>query len=102
MQAGEGAAKSGTSARLQLEGPITEYKAYVTDQVNQLVSNTQAFTDAVKAGDVEKAKALFAPTRQYPFSAPPSPACTISLLFGLLSSPQVISYSPASRLAVSF
>ncbi len=62
---GEGAATNSTSPRLQLEGPITEYKAYVTEQVNQLVSSTQAFTDAVKAGDVEKAKALFAPTRQY-------------------------------------
>lgn len=62
---GEGAATASTSPRLQLEGPITEYKAYVTEQVNQLVSHTQAFTDAVKAGDVEKAKALFAPTRQY-------------------------------------
>jgi len=62
---GEGTATGSTSARMQLEGPITAYKAYVTEQVNQLVSNTQAFTDAVKAGDVEKAKALFAPTRQY-------------------------------------
>ncbi|HBV90901.1 MAG TPA: ferrous iron transporter [Pantoea sp.] len=62
---GEDAATNSTSARMQLEGPITEYKAYVTEQVNQLVSSTQVFTDAVKAGDVEKAKALFAPTRQY-------------------------------------
>ena len=65
VEAGEGAAKSTPSARMQLEGPITAYKAYVTEQVNQLVSNTLAFTDAVKAGDVEKAKALFAPTRQH-------------------------------------
>jgi len=62
---GEGAATASASPRLLLEEPITEYKAYVTQQVNQLVSSTQAFTDAVKAGDVEKAKALFAPTRQY-------------------------------------
>lgn len=62
---GEGAAKSAPSERMQLVGPISAYKAYVTEQVNQLVSGTQAFTDAVKAGDVEKAKALFAPTRQY-------------------------------------
>lgn len=65
VEAGEGAVKGTPSARLQLEGPITAYKAYVTEQVSQLVSSTQAFTDAVKAGDIEKAKALFAPTRQY-------------------------------------
>ncbi|TPV30790.1 iron uptake system protein EfeO [Pantoea anthophila] len=65
VQAGESATPGATSARMQLEGPITQYKAWVTEQVNQLVSQTQAFTDAVKAGDVEKAKALFAPTRQY-------------------------------------
>ncbi len=50
---------------MQLAGPINAYKAYVTDEVNQLVAGTQAFTDAVKAGDIEKAKALFAPTRQH-------------------------------------
>ena len=62
---GEGTAKSAPSERMQLVGPISAYKAYVTEQVTQLVSHTQAFTDAVKAGDIEKAKALFAPTRQY-------------------------------------
>lgn len=65
VEAGDAAAKSAPSERMQLVGPISAYKAYVTEQVNQLVSGTQAFTDAVKAGDVEKAKALFAPTRQY-------------------------------------
>ena len=62
---GEGAAKSVPSERMQLVGPISAYKAYVTEQVNQLVIHTQAFTDAVKAGNLDKAKALFAPTRQY-------------------------------------
>lgn len=50
---------------LALTGPITEYKAYVTAEVEQLVKGTKAFTDAVKAGDIEKAKALYAPTRQH-------------------------------------
>jgi len=31
----------------------------------QLVTDTKAFTDAIKAGDIEKAKALYAPTRQH-------------------------------------
>ncbi|MFS2224849.1 iron uptake system protein EfeO [Pantoea sp. B65] len=50
---------------LQLVGPIAEYKVYVTKEVDQLVLGTKAFTDAVKAGDIAKAKALFAPTRQH-------------------------------------
>ncbi len=34
----------------------TAYKAHVTAETAQLVSGTKAFTDAVKAGDIEKAK----------------------------------------------
>ena len=58
-------ANDGKPDVLQLVGPIAEYKVYVTKEVEQLVAGTRAFTDAVKAGDVEKAKALFAPTRQH-------------------------------------
>lgn len=50
---------------MALAGPITEYKAYVTTEVAELVKGTKAFTDAVKAGDIEKAKSLYAPTRQH-------------------------------------
>lgn len=50
---------------MALAGPITEYKAYVTAEVAELVKGTKAFTDAVKAGDIEKAKSLYAPTRQH-------------------------------------
>ncbi|APG17590.1 iron uptake system protein EfeO [Kosakonia radicincitans DSM 16656] len=52
-------------ALLSLSGAITDYKAYVVAETAQLVSGTKAFTDAVKAGDIEKAKALYAPTRQH-------------------------------------
>lgn len=52
-------------AVLSLGDAITAYKAYVTAETAQLVSGTKAFTDAVKAGDIEKAKALYAPTRQH-------------------------------------
>ena len=45
--------------------PITEYKLYVTRSLQSLVKETKAFTAAVKAGDVAKAKALFAPTRTH-------------------------------------
>lgn len=57
------AAKS--DALLSLGTAITDYKAYVTEETAELVKGTKAFTDAVKAGDIEKAKALYAPTRQH-------------------------------------
>lgn len=52
-------------ALLSLGEAITAYQAYVVGETAQLVSGTKAFTDAVKAGDIEKAKALYAPTRQH-------------------------------------
>lgn len=48
---------------LDLVEPITEYKLYVADHTDQLVTDTKEFVAAIKAGDVEKAKSLFAPTR---------------------------------------
>ena len=48
---------------LDLVAPISDYKIYVIENVQTLVKDTQAFTDAVKAGDVDKAKNLFATTR---------------------------------------
>ena len=50
-------------ATLDLVAPISDYKIYVTERVDQLVTDTTAFVGAINAGDVEKAKALFAPTR---------------------------------------
>jgi len=52
-----------TEASLDLVAPISEYKLFVSEQVDLLVADTTEFVAAVKAGDVEKAKALFAPTR---------------------------------------
>lgn len=51
------------AAPLDLVGPISDYKIYVSEQTDILVKNTETFVAAVKAGDVAKAKALFAPTR---------------------------------------
>ena len=62
-QATADAAKS--EALLSLGTVITDYKAYVTAETAELVKGTKAFTDAVKAGDIEKAKSLYAPTRQH-------------------------------------
>lgn len=51
-------------ARLDLVEPIAEYKIYVLEKLDKLVADTKSFTEAVKAGNVAEAKALFAPTRQ--------------------------------------
>lgn len=48
---------------LDLVGPLSDYKLYVTENVEILVENTAEFTEAVKAGEIETAKQLFAPTR---------------------------------------
>jgi iron uptake system component EfeO len=43
----------------------TDYQRYVQSQTGALVEQTTAFTEAVKAGDVEGAKALFPVARTY-------------------------------------
>lgn len=47
----------------KLSQPLADYKAYVQGEVKELVAKTKTFTEAVKAGDIEKAKSLFAATR---------------------------------------
>ncbi|HVV94790.1 MAG TPA: iron uptake system protein EfeO [Hyphomicrobiales bacterium] len=56
---------------MALVQPIATYKIYVGHQVADLVSHTRAFTAAVKAGDLAKAKALYAPARVYYESVEP-------------------------------
>ncbi|MCO7573648.1 iron uptake system protein EfeO [Pseudomonas chlororaphis] len=53
------------TAPLELVGPISDYKIYVTEQLDELASHTQQFTAAVKQGDLASAKKLYAPTRVY-------------------------------------
>ncbi|MEB5921048.1 iron uptake system protein EfeO [Franconibacter daqui] len=65
VKAAGGAQPAAKSDVMSLEGAITQYKAYVTAETAALVKGTKAFTDAVKAGDIEKAKSLYAPTRQH-------------------------------------
>lgn len=61
--AGWGSQALAQDASLDLVGPLSDYKLYVAENTAQLVSDVKAFTDAIKAGDVETAKVLFAPTR---------------------------------------
>lgn len=48
---------------LDLVQPIADYKVYVQENLVILVKDTKAFTDAVKAGDLEKAKELYPSSR---------------------------------------
>ncbi len=43
---------------------LTDYTTYVQGQVDETIAATKTFTDAVRAGDVEAAKAAYAPSRQ--------------------------------------
>ena len=53
---------------LALVEPITDYKLYVTEKTDELLKGTTEFVAAVKAGDVDKAKALF-PVVRMPYEA---------------------------------
>lgn len=48
---------------MQLVEPISQYKLYVIDQVGVLLKDTSAFADAIKAGDLAKAKSLYGSSR---------------------------------------
>ncbi|OZI44288.1 iron uptake system protein EfeO [Bordetella genomosp. 4] len=50
-------------APLELVGPVAEYKLYVNENIDKFVEDVRKFTDAVKAGKIDEARALFAPTR---------------------------------------
>jgi iron uptake system component EfeO len=57
---------SGTGAAdASLVAAVASYRAFVQDEVNQLVPATRAFVAAVKAGDIRKARAMYAPARTH-------------------------------------
>ena len=70
----ESGAGSGSGIAGEVEGSSTddplviaavaEYQAWVAEQVAQTIAATTTFTDAVRAGDLEGAKAAYAPSRQ--------------------------------------
>ena len=57
-----GSAQPG-SADQKVAKAITDYQDYVAEQSTELLTGTEAFVTAVKAGDVSKAKALYTPAR---------------------------------------
>lgn len=48
-----------------LIGPIAEYKFYVMRETRALTQDTQAFTDAIRAKDFDKAKTLYSKARMH-------------------------------------
>ena len=52
-----------TESSPQVEEAISQYRAYLEKNTAALVSATKPFVAAVEAGDVEQAKALYAPAR---------------------------------------
>lgn len=52
-----------TAAAADLTDATATYHDYVVAEVSALTTATKAFTDAVRAGDITKAKALYAPAR---------------------------------------
>nr|WP_113882521.1 MULTISPECIES: iron uptake system protein EfeO [Cytobacillus] len=55
---------AGTEAS-NTEKEVSAYKQFAIEQLDEFVKATEGFTEAVKAGDVEKAKELYAPARMY-------------------------------------
>ncbi|MFE4212813.1 iron uptake system protein EfeO [Streptomyces sp. NPDC056844] len=47
----------------EADAAVSSYRSYVLAQAERTLPKAKAFTDAVKAGDVEKAKKLYAPSR---------------------------------------
>jgi iron uptake system component EfeO len=54
-----------TQTNAELNQVVSAYRTYAIQQTDQLVQQTEAFAQAVKIGDMEKAKQLYAPTRMF-------------------------------------
>ncbi|WP_234266482.1 iron uptake system protein EfeO [Hydrogenophaga sp. NFH-34] len=56
-------APAAAPAAVDLSAETTAYKTWVEGQIDTLLADTQKFVDALKAGKVDEAKRLYAPTR---------------------------------------
>jgi iron uptake system component EfeO len=61
---GDGGSSDAAGASKNSKQAVTRYADYVNAQADELVKRTAAFAAAIKAGDVEQAKSLFAKTRE--------------------------------------
>lgn len=57
------AASSGASTDPRLTAAVDAYRTYAQEQADATIPVVTQFADAIKAGDLEKAKSLFAPSR---------------------------------------
>jgi iron uptake system component EfeO len=62
VEAAAGSSSAAVSA-VDLAGPLAEYKLYVLREVAALLADARTFVAAIKANDLAKAQALYAPTR---------------------------------------
>lgn len=60
LKVGAGASANGSP---EAKAAVDAYRDYVAGQVDDTIAATQTFVAAVKAGDLEKAKSLYAPSR---------------------------------------
>src|SRR4051812_7333117 len=51
------------AANPQVTHAVADYKAYAQGQIDEMITKTKAFTDAVRAGDLAAAQAAYAPSR---------------------------------------
>ena len=80
---GQGGAPTTAPADTNLSAATSQYKQYVIAEVGALVPATKQFTDAVRAGDVDRAKQLYSPARYHyetiePVAESPEPQLPVS------------------------
>ena len=62
---GSGSIDEGAETDNQLvTDALVQYKTYVLEQIDETIAATTEFTDAVRAGELEEAQELYAPSRQ--------------------------------------
>ena len=52
-----------TTSNDLIQSAVDGYRGYLMAQVDQMISDTDAFTNAIRAGDLEAAQAAYAPSR---------------------------------------
>lgn len=63
--AANNSAANGTTEAADFQQAIDQYRAYVIEECDAFVTETGKFVDAVNSGDIETAKALYAPARMH-------------------------------------
>jgi|GEM_PF-4575600 len=66
------------TAPLELVQPISDYKIYVTEQLDELASHTRQFTDAVKKGDWRPRKNSMRRRASTTSRSSRSPSCSVT------------------------